>query len=69
MKAKICDRCGCTYTSNSKHQTHGRIKGLYIGGIAYTDYDHHTDAVSDLCDDCIDDLIIFMSKRPQRTEQ
>lgn len=56
MKAKICDRCGKTYTHNNKVPTNSRIHGSYIGGIAYVTYDHDIDAVSDLCDSCVEML-------------
>lgn len=59
MKANICDRCGKTYTSSSKHITRGRIHGSYIDGIGYM-CKETIDAKSDLCDDCLDALFDFM---------
>lgn len=60
MKAKICDCCGCTYSKNNRHETRGRIHGSYINGIAYVS-EGSVDAISDLCDDCIDDLFYYIS--------
>lgn len=58
MNAKICDRCGITYEKSSKHPTRGRIHGGYISGIAYyCDGFGGVDAVADLCDECLGDLL------------
>lgn len=57
MRAKICDRCGKTYMVNKRHETYCGIKGDFLGGISYITWDHRTDASSDLCDDCMHDLI------------
>lgn len=60
MKVHICDRCGKIRTKSSKYPTNGRIHGGYIDGIAYTNQGS-VDAVSDLCDVCLDDLFEFMT--------
>lgn len=61
MKAYICDRCRCTYTTNTKHATNGRICGGKIAGIAISTPLGELDSRSDLCDDCIEDLFKFMN--------
>lgn len=60
MKAKICDCCGCGYSKNNKHETHCRLHGGFLDGIAYIS-NGMIDARVDLCDDCIDDLFNYIS--------
>lgn len=61
MKAKICDCYSCAYSKNNEHETRLRLKGSFIGGIAYLDINGCIDGKVDLCDDCINDLFNYIS--------
>lgn len=66
MKAKICDRCGKTYTANNRIPTNCMIHGSYIGGIAFVTYDHGQDDVLDLCDSCVEMLCNFLNYNKEK---
>lgn len=59
-RAKKCDRCGAFYEENArikvKHNGETFIDGLYTttsNGFTYKSYD--------LCDECVDDLMHFLT--------
>lgn len=66
MEAKICDRCGRTYTTNNVYKT--RLTSLvdHIGAIAFMTYDYKRDDIVDLCDGCVGDLMNFLNNPKEK---
>lgn len=60
MKAKICDCCGCAYVNNRKHATTNVKPENFLTGISLISYEH-VDFTFDLCDDCIKELLDYIS--------
>lgn len=65
MKAKICDRCGGTYTTNNLYKTRITNPSDHIGGISFMTYDYKRDDIVDLCDFCIGELFKFLNNEPE----
>lgn len=56
MKAKVCDRCGVTYTDNDRE---GEANCVIIANEVNGGYNYIR--AFDLCDDCISSFMSFMN--------
>ena len=57
--AKKCDRCGIYYDKNQKFKLKKSL-GDFADGIAFTGVNGNVSSQFDLCDDCIEQLYIFL---------
>ena len=59
--AKKCDRCGKYYDKNTKHKQNVRGNYYYEDGICFTTVAEVCADCKDLCDDCLEELHIFLN--------
>ena len=59
--AKKCDRCGKYCDKNTGHKQNVRGKDYYEDGMCFTTVAGVCDYFKDLCDDCLEELHMFLN--------
>ena len=59
--AKKCDRCEKYYDENTKHKQNIRGRYYHEDGTSFTTVAGVCDYFKDLCDDCLEELHMFLS--------
>lgn len=66
--AKKCDRCGKFYEKNTRFSTFSSFRRTLLDGICFTTMNGGYVEYSDLCDDCIAELKLFLNGKKLRED-